>query len=519
MDHLKNGLENYLKKKNYVRDEKKITKEEVDEFIKLYPKAAFDTSETYKKIPKFFKPLPKEDDLLQQRLREEARALFLQKKNKELLSSEDLDNLRTLLEQNITKPMVNDEAMIDYEGFMKVGNLVGLKCKQFFTAVVFSKLFESDPDGRISINQFLGYVTKKFWLHQTRIGLSLYDGAGLGFLKESDLENYIFELIPTLPQLEILERSFYSFYVCTAVRKFFFFLDPLRTGKVKITEILASGYLDQLIELRDEDAGKEHLESNWFSAQSALRVYGQYLNLDEDHNGMLSKQELSRYGSGTLTDVFLDRVFQECVTYGGEMDYKSYLDFVLALENRNEPQALQYIFRILDIKQHGYLNPFDINFFFRSIQNQLKKYGHEPVSLRDIQDEIYDMVKPADPYKITLYDLINSGHGETVTNILIDLNSFWSHENRESIVVEPSSSSSSNPASANLSASSTNNFTSAQQSNDLASTNKIESNNKSSANNENENENDTTSTASEEDSTATSTTTGTSTTTTTQNPD
>ena len=174
------------------------------------------------------------------------------------------------------------------------------KKRPFFTAIIFAKLFEGDTDGRISINQFLGYVTKKFWLHQTRIGLSLYDGAGLGYLKESDLENYIFELIPTLPQLEVLERSFYSFYVCTAVRKFFFFLDPLRTGKVKITEILASGFLDQLIELRDEDLSKEHLETNWFSAESALRVYGQYLNLDEDHNGMLSKQELSRYGSGKL---------------------------------------------------------------------------------------------------------------------------------------------------------------------------------------------------------------------------
>ena len=294
-------------------------------------------------------------------------------------------------------------------------------------------------------------MTKKFWLHQTRIGLSLYDGAGLGYLKESDLENYIFELIPTLPQLEVLENSFYSFYVCTAVRKFFFFLDPLRTGKVKITEILASGFLDQLIELRDEELSKEHLESNWFSAESALRVYGQYLNLDEDHNGMLSKQELSRYGSGTLTDVFLDRVFQECVTYSGEMDYKSYLDFVLALENRSEAQALQYIFRILDIKQKGYLDPFDLNFFFRAIQKQLKKYGHEPVPFKDIQDEIYDMVKPGDPHKIFLVDLIKSGHGETVINILIDLNSFWTHENRESLVIEPSSSntSTSNASSTN----------------------------------------------------------------------
>ncbi len=290
-------------------------------------------------------------------------------------------------------------------------------------------------------------MTKKFWLHQTRIGLSLYDGAGLGYLKESDLENYIFELIPTLPQLEVLERSFYSFYVCTAVRKFFFFLDPLRSGKVKITEILSSGFLDQLIELRDEEISKEQLESNWFSAQSALRVYAQYLNLDEDHNGMLSKQELAQYGSGTLTDVFLDRVFQECVTYGGEMDYKSYLDFVLALENRNEPQAIQYIFKILDIKQKGYLNPFDINYFFRAIQKQLKKYGHDAVLLRDIQDEIYDMVKPQDPLKLTLTDLIQSGHGETVINILIDLNSFWSHENRESMIVDNSSSSSSSSSS------------------------------------------------------------------------
>ena len=34
---------------------------------------------------------------------------------------------------------------------------------------------------------------------------------------------------------------------------------------------------------------------------------------------MLSKEELARYGTGTLTEAFLDRVFQECLTYDGEM--------------------------------------------------------------------------------------------------------------------------------------------------------------------------------------------------------
>ena len=46
-------------------------------------------------------------------------------------------------------------------------------------------------------------------------------------------------------------------------------------------------------------------------------------------------------------------------------DYKTYLDFVLALENRREPQALQYLFRLLDVQNKGFLNIFDINFFFR----------------------------------------------------------------------------------------------------------------------------------------------------------
>ena len=73
-------------------------------------------------------------------------------------------------------------------------------------------------------------------------------------------------------------------------------------------------------------------------------MYGQYLNLDKDHNGMLSKSELLAYGTATLTPTFIDRVFEECLTYGGEMDYKTYLDFVLALENRKEPQSLTYFF-------------------------------------------------------------------------------------------------------------------------------------------------------------------------------
>ncbi len=45
-------------------------------------------------------------------------------------------------------------------------------------------------------------------------------------------------------------------------------------------------------------------------------MYEQYLKLDQDHNGMLKKAELARYSPG-LTDIFIDRVFEEYQTFEG----------------------------------------------------------------------------------------------------------------------------------------------------------------------------------------------------------
>lgn len=73
-----------------------------------------------------------------------------------------------------------------------------------------------------------------------------------------------------------------------------------------------------------------------FSRQFALKVYDRYLKLDTDHNGLLKKTELMKYSWG-LTNVFFDRVYEEFQTFEGEIDYKTFLDFVLAMENKKTP--------------------------------------------------------------------------------------------------------------------------------------------------------------------------------------
>jgi serine/threonine-protein phosphatase 2A regulatory subunit B'' len=81
---------------------------------------------------------------------------------------------------------------------------------------------------------------------------------------------------------------------------------------------------------------------------------------------MLKKYELANYSKG-LTKIFIDRIFEEYQTFEGEMDYKTFLDFVLAMENKKSPQALQYFWRVLDVFHKGAIDTFVINLFFRAV--------------------------------------------------------------------------------------------------------------------------------------------------------
>ena len=67
---------------------------------------------------------------------------------------------------------------------------------------------------------------------------------------------------------------------------------------------------------------------------------------------------------GTMSQIFQDRVFEEHVAFSradrrsnvrNEMDISAFLDFLLAWENRETPQAAKYFFKVLDIRGKGYL--------------------------------------------------------------------------------------------------------------------------------------------------------------------
>lgn len=76
-------------------------------------------------IPKFYFKMPKEEEKLAQKLREESRVMLLQRRNRQLLSNNELKALWRLLDKHRSSPYYSEEQFINYYDFVKVGELAG----------------------------------------------------------------------------------------------------------------------------------------------------------------------------------------------------------------------------------------------------------------------------------------------------------------------------------------------------------------------------------------------------------
>ncbi len=353
---------------------------------------------------------------------------------------------------------LNGMLKMTYDQFVAIRNRVPNKAQKYFTA---KKFFQFIPDENFAINteDFLRYLQRSIDVESTILNLHSYAQASgnsdSGFITESELEYFILETTPKIPALRHMHDTFRPFYVFLASRRFFFFLDQRRTRQISIKKVGTSSVMEELLLLQrisqyQEDQVSpsmdiaDQIESNWFSANNALRVYRLYLDLDEDRNGMLNQEELLNFRGGNdsvqLTKATVSRIFEEDLVYQStpdsapEMDYKAFLDLVLAFEHRDSPESFAYFWRLLDMDHTGELTIIAINHFYRSVSEVLSQSGLDVPLEDDVIREIYDMVGLPQNETITLKILEKSGQGAVIAAMLLDANGFWQYDNRESLV-------------------------------------------------------------------------------------
>uniref|UniRef100_F1KRN3 Serine/threonine-protein phosphatase 2A regulatory subunit B'' subunit gamma n=1 Tax=Ascaris suum TaxID=6253 RepID=F1KRN3_ASCSU len=397
---------------------------------------------------------------LRWKLREEARNRLLQFETEKIPSDEEIDAFCDVLKQNHSPPLSEGVEMIRYDAYRKALRDCSPLIRTFIPPTTFmclQSMNSHDPYGRVPVNSIDTYLRLRKDKMNKIIALSYYDSSGKGFLTDDDLTEYISEEYisrsPSLCMLEACGSYGRNYYLTMAVRKFFFFLDPMHHRRIRIIDVVSSGFLEELESvvnapeiIDEEDKSSECVSStlksdeppNWFSKANCQQVADLYLQLDSDGNGLLSFAEMSDFRH--VTNAFMQRVFEVHQSYeNSEIDLRGFCDLLLAMNYKDDPVALTYYFRALDVNEDGYLDSSDLAFFYSDLADLYNEYvdGFLPTPLfDDIKSEIFDICRPKDPLRISLKDLIACGKGGTIVGMLTDLDCLWKYENRDDLACQ-----------------------------------------------------------------------------------
>lgn len=449
-------LKGKSKKKNKTDREEEVLKE----LIKLYDNEKPKPQHQALTIPRFYHKSASRSKP-QAMLEKAARTMFVEMTEEQwLMSDEEKETLFEFILKYQTTPIKGDAGpWVDYDAYLKISEKSGPIAQRWMTSDVFLK-FPRDHLQRINADSLYKYIMRRMRCLRLRVSLLLYDVIGKGYLREQDLEKYVVAQIPDMEQLSTMDKDFYKFYVFTAVRKFFFFLDPPKRGKIKISTLCRSVIMYEFHRLRKNDSsddtgppGIDYYSSAWFTLNSSIQVYASYLTLDKDQNGMLTMEEFKNFdtnacyghpwspqkksmGTGSLTSAIIKRVFEEVSQYPNEetkqleMDYKTFLDFTLALRYKQSKQGLDYFWRLLDIRHQGALDIFTLNYFFKDIKKKMSERVRasgedmDNVSFKDVNDTLFDMICPEQESRISYRDLARCHCAGVVISVLTDLNAF-----------------------------------------------------------------------------------------------
>jgi len=376
-------------------------------------------------------------------------------------------------ETTTTSPTVDAEGeMLNYRDFGVATQSLPL-IRKLISPSVFAAM-PRDALGRVSARLLYRYCAALTNRMRLKVSLLPFDSTGTGVLNEADLDAFVHSQLSSFPTARSLGADFLPYYTFQVTRKFVFFLDPGRRLRIPISRLVDSPLLQEFMNLRNVTLRSSYLDhvlsgssllfgkttrqtprDSWFHPVRALSVYAGYLKLDADRNGMLSQAEFSGAASGLLSPLFVQRVFEEVQMFpppgeaetedgsGGsgsgqekvskEMDYKTYVDFLLAYHDMAMPQSIRYFFRFLDMNHIGYIDETVVRMFVADVINVLRNAGHElnPNLLSTMCSEYFDLVRPKVPGKVTVDDLINCRSAAHAIGLLIDGRGLLNYESRE----------------------------------------------------------------------------------------
>ena len=309
-----------------------------------------------------------------------------------------------------------------------------------FSGVLFDRL-DAERVGRVTRDQFLG-----FWhpvLEQGDTASRAFEvlrRPGCAFLGHGDVKPLLQELLATHPGLDFLREApeFQDRYVETVVYRLFYCIARSDPGRITLRELARSDCLEAMFAVDETDDINRVLR--YFSYEHFYVIYCRFWELDTDHDFLLDRDDLLRYGNHALTYRIVNRIFAGAgrpFTSGvaGRMGYEDFVWFILSEEDKTNPTALRYWFRCVDLDADDRIRPSEAAYFYEEQLQRMECLAQEPVAFEDMLCQMTDMLCPQAQGVITLGDLRACKLAGQFFNVLFNLAKFVAHEARDPFTI------------------------------------------------------------------------------------
>ncbi|XP_057439568.1 serine/threonine protein phosphatase 2A regulatory subunit B''beta-like [Lotus japonicus] len=258
----------------------------------------------------------------------------------------------------------------------------------------------------------------------------------LNYLTQDDFKPVLRELLTTHPGLEFLQSTpeFQERYAETVIYRIYYYINRSANGRLTLRELKRGNIIDAMLHADEEEDINKVLR--YFSYEHFYVIYCKFWELDTDHDFLIDKENLIRYGNHALTYRIVDRIFSQVARrftskVEGKMGYEDFVYFILSEEDKSSEPSLEYWFKCIDLDGNGVLTRNELQFFYEEQLHRMECMAQEPVLFEDILCQIIDMIGPEDESYVTLRDLKGGRLSGSVFNILFNLNKFMAFETRD----------------------------------------------------------------------------------------
>lgn len=336
------------------------------------------------------------------------------------------------------------------------GYPAGLPAKEFVKVVkevvdlpgfaaypLFSKLKSDAAGGVITREAFDDWWKSKCIAPRDRISrlFEILHKDSSTSLVHADFEPLLRAVVDHHPSLEFLadHPEFQDRYMETVIYRVFYTLNRSGSGKLSRRELKRSDLLEVLDQLDSEpDINRV---TRYFSYEHFYVIYCKFWELDTDHDFLLDREDLVRYGCHSLTYQIVDRIFDQAPyrffsKVPGKMAYQDFVWFLLSEEDKTTEPSLEYWFKCIDMDCDGVLGPHDLRPFYDEQLQRMENSACEPVLFEDVMCQLHDLIQPQKEGWFTLKDLqCRRESAGVLFNILFNLHKFLAFEHRDPFLI------------------------------------------------------------------------------------